>query len=91
MSVKIQTAGEGIYIRNIQQIPSSIETIYIIGGKDNKKFIENIVRECQKSIAYDVYNTYSYPAVLKDMNSEDYHCYNYLTILRSRNVKYYHK
>lgn len=91
MSVKIQTAGEGIYIRNIQQIPSSIETIYIIGGKDNKNFIDNIVRECQESMAYDVYNTYEYPAVLKDMNSEDYKCDNYLTVLRSRNVKYYHK
>ena len=91
MSVKIQTSGEGIYIRNIQQIPSSIETIYIIGGKDNKNFIDRIVSECQKSMAYDVYNTYEYPAILKDMNSGDYKCDNYLTVLRSRNVKYYHK
>ena len=91
MSVKIQKEGEGIYIRNITQIPSSIETIYIMGSKDNRNFIDSIVAECQKSITYDVYNTYEYPAILKDMNSRDYKCENYLTVLRSRNVNYYHK
>lgn len=91
MSVRIQTEGEGIYIRNITQIPSSIETIYIMGSKDNRNFIDNIVAECQKSINYDIYNTYEYPAILKDTNSRDYKSENYLTILRSRNVKYYHK
>lgn len=90
MSVKIQKQGEGVYVRNIQHIPSSTETIYIIGGKDNRRFINQIVSECLKTMPYDQYNTYEYSAVLKDANSDDYKCKNYLTILRSRNVKYYH-
>lgn len=91
MSVKIHNEGEGIYIRNIQKIPSSIETIYIIGGIDNSLFIDQIVAECQKTMSYDIYNTYEYPAILKDADNSDYKCNNYLTVLRSRNVKYYHK
>lgn len=91
MSVKIHNEGEGIYIRNIQKIPPSIETIYIIGGKDNRVFIDQIVTECQKTMSYDTYNTYEYPAILKDAENSEYRCNNYLTVLRSRNVKYYHK
>lgn len=91
ISVKIQKQGEGVYVRNIQQIPSSIETIYIIGGKDNRDFINQIVSECLKTMPYDQYNTYEYSAILKDANNDDYRCKSYLTILRSRNVKYYHK
>lgn len=91
MSVKIQQAGEGIYIRNIQHIPSTTETIYIIGGIDNRTFIKHIVSECLKTMPYDTYNTYEYSAVLKDKENIEYNCKSYLTVLRSRNVKYYHK
>lgn len=90
MSVKIQKQGEGVYVRNILQIPSSTETIYIIGGRDNRDFINKIVSECLKTMPYDLYNTYEYSAVLKDANNDDYKCKSYLTILRSRKVKYYH-
>ena len=39
----------------------------------------------------DVYNTYEYQAVLKDIDNNDYGSMSCLTILRSRKVKYYHK
>lgn len=91
MSVKIYSEGEGIYIRNIQKIPPSIETIYIIGGENNRVFIDHIVTECKKTMSYDQYNSYEYPAILKGSDNSEYRCNNYLTVLRSRNVKYYHK
>ena len=91
MSVKVHQEGEGIYIRNIQQISSTTETIYIIGSVDNREFIYNIVTECLKTMQYDVYNTYKYQAILKDTDNNDYISMSCLTILRSRNVKYYHK
>lgn len=91
MSVKIHNKGEGIYIRNIQQISNSTETIYIIGGIENRVFIDQIVTECLKTMPYDLYNTYEYSAILKNSENKDYSCKSYLTILRSRNVKYYHK
>lgn len=91
MSSKIEREGVGVYIRNIKQIPETIETIYILGGIDNRVFISRIINECCKTMAYDVYNTYEYPAVLKDTDNLEYRSQNVLTILRSRKVKYYHK
>lgn len=91
MSMKIQQLGDGIYIRNIKHIPHTIETIYLMGGIDNKDFINQIVTKCLTTMPYDIYNTYEYTAILKDKEGADYKCKNYLTILRSRNVKYYHK
>ena len=90
MSMKIQREGEGIYIRNIKRIPSTTETIYILGGIDNKDFIRHISEECQKMMPYDVFNTYDYSATLKNKEGGEYKCRSYLTILRSRNVQYYH-
>ena len=90
MSVKIQQKGERIYIHNIQRIPSSIETIYIIGGIDNRNFINQIVSKCLKEMPYDTYNNYEYCAVLKNKDNTEYKCKSFLTILRSRNVMYYH-
>lgn len=91
MSAKIQSEGEGVYVRNIQKISTSTETIYIIGDKDNKHFIDEIVRQCLKTMPYDIYNTYQYSSIIKDMNDGEYKCDSYLIVLRSRNVRYYHK
>ena len=88
---KIDKAGERIYINNIRKINHGTETIYLIGSRDNKKFINSVVKKCKDEIGFHEFNKNEYKARIKDKDGEYIIVDSYLVVLRNNKIEMFHK
>lgn len=88
---KINKLGKETYIKNIEKINHGNETIYLIGNKENKKFMKSVYKDCKDRINYDLLTDDTYSAVIKNSEGEDYNVNSYLMILRNNKITVYHK
>lgn len=85
---KIENQGRGIYVRNIIPLLKTIDTLYLIGKKDNKVFIDNIVADLQQSNnGFETYHRITTPAKLKSGEGEEFEVMNYICIIRKKNIE----
>lgn len=90
-SFKIGKEGEKVYINNLNKIPNNIETIYLIGNKGNKTFINSIFAKFNSGNKYSIHNKHIYKAKIKDREDGDYEVENYLLVLRNNQLEMYHR
>lgn len=88
---KIDREGERVYINNLNKILDNNETIYLIGNKSNKSFINSIVTKFTTSKNYRIYHKLEYKARIKNKEQADYDVENYLLVLRNQNLEMYHR
>ncbi|MCB9284140.1 MAG: hypothetical protein H6563_08725 [Lewinellaceae bacterium] len=90
-SFKINTEGERTYKSNLKKIDKSIETIYLLGNRANKEFIQRIGEECKGMIGFDVLYRKEYSSVIKNKDGGDFEVDNYLMVLRNDKIATVHK
>lgn len=88
---KIGREGERVYINNLNKIPDNNETIYLIGNKSYKSFINSIVSKFTSSKNYKIHHKFEYKAKIKTKDEVDYDVENYLLVLRNQNLEMYHR
>jgi hypothetical protein len=88
---KIGNEGEKVYINNLNKIPESMETIYLIGHKTNKKFVKSITAKFNASDKYFVHNEYEYKSRIKDKDGVSFDVDSYLIVLRNKKLEMYHR
>lgn len=88
---KIDIEGERVYINNLNKIPDSIETIYLIGHKTNKKFIKAITNKFNSNDKYFIHNEYEYKSKIKDKDGLSFDVESYLIVLRNKKLEMYHR
>lgn len=88
---KIGIEGERVYINNLNKIPDNIETIYLIGHRTNKKFINSITSKFNSSDKYFIHNKHECKARIKDKEGKSFDVDNYLIVLRNKKLEMYHR
>ena len=86
MKGKIQNIGESIYIRNILDISSKVETIYLVGDLSNSSFINGVVENVVNQVPYHIYNRKKYECTIKDHDGTDIKVDSYLVVLRNNKI-----
>lgn len=90
-SIVVNNQGERVYINHLKKISGKNETLYLIGNKDHKKFMEQVFKNCKDQIGFTLLSDESYSALIKDKDGEDMKVDNYMMTLRSNKIKVYHK
>jgi phosphopantetheine adenylyltransferase len=88
---KIDKEGEKVYLNNLKKIPANIETIYLIGSKSNKSFINSIVSKFIRNDGYLLHHKYEYKAKIKDKEEADFEVETYLIVLRNNTLEVFHR
>lgn len=89
--LKVDMHGTGAYVKNLEKINVTNETVYLIGKDENKEFMQAVYEQCKKNINYNLLTNHSYKAIIKDENGEDYNISSYLMILRNNKIVAYHR
>lgn len=87
---KIDHIGEETYIKNLMKIDSRTETIYLIGDKENKKFINSVVKKCRTDIGFEIFNKDEFKAKIKNRDGQIFNVTSYLVVLRNTKIEIYH-
>lgn len=87
---KIGTEGEKVYVNNLNKIPGSMETIYLIGHKTNKKFVKSITTKFNSSDKYFIQNEHEYKSSIKDREGISIDVDSYLIVLRNKKLEMFH-
>ncbi len=87
---KIDGSGEKVYINNLNKIPDNIETIYLIGHKSNKKFINSVTAKFNSSDKYLIHNRHEYKSRIRNFDGESIDAESYLIVLRNKKLEMYH-
>jgi hypothetical protein len=91
-SFKINTEGERVYKRNLQKLGNGIETLYLIGGLNNKDFVQSIATQCKKLIGFDILYKKQYSSIIKGREKDfEREVDTYLVVLRNEKVKTIHR
>ncbi len=87
----VKSSGERVYINHLKQICGSYETIYLLGGIENKDFINKVVKKCLEEIDFNVFKDYTFKAKIKDSEGNYFDVHDYLCVLRNNKLQLYHQ
>lgn len=90
-SIVINKEGERVYKNHLKKIASDNETLYLIGSKEHKKFINSVFENCKNDIGFFKLTDETYTAVIKNSEGESMEVKSYMMTLRNNSIKVYHK
>ena len=90
-STVIQNGGERVYKNHLQKIAPKNETLYLIGNKDHKQFMNKVFDGCKTELNYSKLSEETYNAIIKDPEGNDIEVKNYMMVVRNNAIKVYHK
>lgn len=90
-SIVINRDGERVYTNHLKKIAAGNETLYLIGNKEHKKFINKVFENCKEEIGYSILTDETYKAVIKNSEGDDIDIESYMLTIRNNCIKVYHK
>ena len=90
-SIVINREGERVYKNHLKKIAPKNETLYLIGSKEHKKFINGVFDNCNDEIGYSKLSDETYDATIKNSDGEDIKVKSYMLTIRNNAIKVYHK
>lgn len=89
-NVTIRKQGAMVYIRNLLNISSQIETIYLLSSRKNKGFVKNVYKKCKEKLQFEFFNEENYKANLKNKEGESFEINAYMLVLRNKKIEVFH-
>jgi hypothetical protein len=90
-SLVINRDGERVYANHLRKISTNNETLYLIGNKEHKEFMNKVFNSCKSEIKYSLLSEETYEATIKDPDGNDFVVKNYMMTIRNDSIKVYHK
>lgn len=87
----INRDGERVYANHLKKVSGNNETMYLIGNKEHKKFMNNVFKSCETDINYSLLSEETYKATIKNSDGKPIEVKNYMMTIRSNLIKVYHK
>ena len=87
----INKSGERVYANHLKKVSGKNETMYLIGNREHKKFMNKVFDGCKSDINYSLLAEESYNATIKDPDGESIEVKNYMMTIRNNSIKVYHK
>lgn len=85
---KVKKEGERVYVNNIKKVAPDVETLYLIGARDNVKFIRSVFNKCKDEIDYSCIHQRPFVAILRK-EEQEVKADSFIMVCRNNKIKVY--